>query len=146
MADQEKELERRMERIQKEREEKEKKEAQAKAAAEEERRKSEEHDGQTKHGDHWYKDGDKESWEDTFIDESEDVEAKLDNIWDWITYIFALIVDACTVVFKLAMGFTDGGKSFDEGFALLDKDYHQTEWLSGETLEMIGNERDTYMV
>lgn len=55
-------------------------------------------------------------------------------------------MDFCKVIFKMGSGFMDGGKSFDEGFALLDKDYHQTEWLSDETLAMIGNERDTYMV
>lgn len=55
-------------------------------------------------------------------------------------------MDFCKVIFKMGSGFMDGGKSFDEGFALLDKDYHQTEWLSEETLAMIGDERDTYMV
>lgn len=50
------------------------------------------------------------------------------------------------IVFNMSKGFLDQGKSFDEGFELLDKDYHQTDWLSDATLDMIEDERDTFMV
>lgn len=50
------------------------------------------------------------------------------------------------IIFNMGKGFLDSGKSFDEGFALLEKDYHQSEWLSEETLQMIRDERDTFMV
>jgi hypothetical protein len=39
-------------------------------AQEEDRYRTEhEHDGEAKHGNHWYKDGESESWEDTFVEE-----------------------------------------------------------------------------
>jgi len=50
------------------------------------------------------------------------------------------------IIFNMSKGFADQGKSFDEGFELLDKDYHLTDWLSDATLDMIEDERDTYMV
>lgn len=111
-----------------------------------ERAETESHEGREKHGDHWYAEGEKESWADTFIEEEEDIEKHLTDFWAWVTYIAGLIWDVLLILRDMSMGFFDEGKSFDEAFALLDKDYHQTEWLSEETLQMIQDERDTYMV
>lgn len=106
----------------------------------------EEHQGETKRGEHWYKPGEATTWDDTFLDEERDIENKFTNFWEWIKYMCELAVDAFMIMFDMSKGFFDKGQSFDDGFALLDKDYHQTEWLSEETLQMIKDERDTYMV
>ena len=68
------------------------------------------------------------------------------GFWDWFRYVLGLASDLFLIVYNMSMGFFDQGKSFNKAFIMLDNDYHQREWLSDETLDMIQDERDTYMV
>lgn len=105
-----------------------------------------EHEGKTKRGDHWYKEDEKETWADTFKEEEYDIEEKFQSFEEWLHEVKDYLSDVGSIIVLMGKGFMDSGKSFDEAFELLDQDYHQTEWLSEETLQMIMDERDTYMV
>lgn len=70
------------------------------------------------------------SWDDTFKEEEYDIENRIESVWDEIKRDGLLIYDYMSIVFDMAHGFVDGGKTFDRGFKTLDKDFNFSSFLS----------------
>ena len=58
-------------------------------------------------GKHYYNDGDRVTWEDTFIDESDDIRAKIYGIEFDIKWIWNKLVFSAKTLFYMSKGFFD---------------------------------------
>ena len=81
-------------------------------------------------GHHYYKKGDSISWEDTFLDEQNDIRAKIATLevdfeWAWNKSWFAI-----QVMLSMMMGFLDNGKSFQKGLKILEDEFMLSQIIS----------------